>query len=139
MPTIVIDSNILISALIKKGTTRDILTNFNVNFVFPQEGLEEIYSCKPEILKKADIKDDEFDRLLLRLLKYVRLIPLDILINFRDKAKEIMEHIDKEDVIFIAAALALNCPIWSEDKHFKKQRAIKILTTKEVLEANCKD
>jgi predicted nucleic acid-binding protein len=45
-----------------------------------------------------------------------------------------MGKIDKKDVPFIAAALALNCSIWSDDKHFKKQKEIKIFTTKEVME-----
>jgi predicted nucleic acid-binding protein len=139
MPTILIDSNIIISALIKEGITRDILTNFSINFAFPQDGLEEIYCCKTEILKKANITEREFNVLFLRILKYIQLIPLDMLFNFKDKAKQIMEDIDKDDVIFIAAALCLNCPIWSEDKHFKKQKDIKILTTKEVLETYCKE
>ena len=138
MPTIVIDSNIIISALIKNGPVRDILTNFNVNFVFPQEGLEEIYSCKREIIKKADINENEFHLLFLRLLKYIRLIPLDIVANFKYKARKIMEKIDKDDVIFIAASLALKCPIWSEDKHFQRQKEIKVLTTKDILDLYCK-
>jgi len=134
MPTIVIDSNIIISALIKNGTIRDILTNFNVNFVFPQEGLEEIYSCKHEIIKKANISENEFNILLLRILKYIRLIPFDILAKFKYKAQQIIGEIDKDDVVFIAAALTLKCPIWSDDKHFQKQKEIKVFTTKNILE-----
>jgi predicted nucleic acid-binding protein len=125
MPTIIIDSNIIISALIKDGITRDILTNFSINFAFPQDGLEEIYCCKTEILKKANITEREFNILFLRILKYIRLIPLDILFNFKDKSKQIMENIDKDDVIFIAAALALNCPIWSEDKLLKNRKILR--------------
>ena len=41
-----------------------------------------------------------------------------------------MEKIDKEDVIFIATALAYNATIWSDDTDFQKQNKIKILTTK---------
>jgi len=129
---ILIDSNILISALIKKGFTRDILTNFNVNFLFPEQGLEEIYFYKSEIIKKSKINEKEFYVLLLRLLKYVRLIPIGIFINFKDEANKIIGHIDKTDTIFIAAALALNCPIWSDDKHFKKQKRVEIFTAKDV-------
>ena len=43
-----------------------------------------------------------------------------------------MGHIDKDDVIFIATALAFNCPIWSEDKHFQKQNIVKIFKTSKV-------
>jgi len=127
---ILIDSNILISALIKKGFTRDILTNFNANFLFPEQGLEEIYFYKSEIIRKSKINEKEFYVLLLRLLKYVRLIPIGIFINFKDEANKIMGKIDKDDVLFIAAALALNCPIWSDDKHFRRQKRVEIFTTK---------
>lgn len=129
---ILIDSNILISALIKKGFTRDILTNFNVNFLFPEQGLEEIYFYKSEIIKKSKINEKEFYVLLLRLLKYVRLVPIGIFISFKDEANKIIGKIDKDDVLFIAAALALNCVIWSDDKHFKKQKRVEIFTTKDV-------
>jgi predicted nucleic acid-binding protein len=139
MPTILIDSNILISALIKDSLTREILTNFNINFIFPQYGLEEIYSHKKEIIIKAKISERELNTLLLRLLKYVRLIPMDIIFPFKNIARQIMERVDKDDVIFIATALAIKCPIWSEDKHFKKQNAIKILTTKDVLNLYSKE
>ena len=84
MHTLIIDSNILISALIKKGPTRKILINFNRNFLFPEQGLEEIYFYKSEIIRKAKINEKEFDVLLLRLLKYIKLIPMDIFINFKD-------------------------------------------------------
>jgi predicted nucleic acid-binding protein len=134
MLTLIIDSNVLISALIKNGFTRKILTHFDLNFVFPEYGIEEIYSYKKLIMKKSGINEKEFDVLLLRLLKYIQLIPLDMIIKYRIEANDIMGKIDKKDVPFIAAALALNCSIWSDDKHFKKQKEIKIFTTKEVME-----
>ena len=132
MHTLIIDSNILISSLIKKGLTREILTNSNINFLFPEQGLEEIYFYKSEIIKKAKISEKEFDVLLLRLLKYVRLIPTNIFINFKYRADKIIGHIDRKDTVFIAAALALNCSVWSDDRHFKKQKEVKIFTTKDI-------
>ena len=133
MNTIAIDTNIIISALLKDGLKRHLLTNLKLNFVFPEYGLNEIYYYKDEILRKAKINEREFNILLLRLLKYLRLVPLDILINFKEEADKIMGHIHKEDTVFIATALAFNCPVWSDDKHFKKQNKIKILTTKDIL------
>ena len=132
MHTLVIDTNILFSALIKIGFTREIITNSNINFLFPEQGLEEIYFYKSEIIRKAKINEKEFDILLLRLLKYVKLIPTKIFINFKYKADKIIGHIDKNDTIFIAVALALNCSVWSDDKHFKKQREVRIFTTKDI-------
>lgn len=134
MNTIVIDTNVLISALIKDGITRRILTSLEINFIFPEFGLEEIYLNKSEIMEKSELGEKEFNMLLLRLLKYVRLIPTNMIIEFREKADEIIGKIHKEDTAFIATSLAFNCPIWSEDKHFKNQNKIKIINTKEIIQ-----
>ena len=133
MNFLVIDTNVIISALIKDGLIRKILTNSNVNFIFPEYGLNEIYSYKSEIINKANIEDNEFDILLLRLFKYIRLVPFDIIYKFKIESDNIMDNIYKEDSVFIATALAFNCLIWSDDKHFKKQNVVKVLTTRDII------
>lgn len=130
---LIIDTNVFVSALIKNGLTREILTNLKENFLFPEFELEEIYNHKEEIIRKANITERNFYVLLLRLLKYVRIIPMGIIVDFKEKAYEIIGKIDEDDVPFIATALAFNCPIWSDDKHFQEQKMIRIFTTKEML------
>jgi len=49
-----------------------------------------------------------------------------------DEAKKIMDNIDKADAPFIAAALAVNSPIWSDDKHFQKQHKITVFKTEDL-------
>ena len=45
-----------------------------------------------------------------------------------------IKEIDKKDAPFIATSLAHNnCPIWSDDKHFKLQEKIKVYTTEELI------
>jgi predicted nucleic acid-binding protein len=44
-----------------------------------------------------------------------------------------MKDIDPDDSPFLALAMMLNAPIWSNDSHFKKQKAAPIFTTKEIL------
>ena len=52
-----------------------------------------------------------------------------------DEANAVMGHIDPEDVVFIASALAIDADaIWSDDKHFQEQAAVSAFTTKDVLE-----
>lgn len=69
----------------------------------------------------------------MRLLRYIRVIPPDIISNYREEASEIIGRIDKDDIQFIATALAFNCPIWSDDKHFQQQKIVKVLTTKDMI------
>jgi predicted nucleic acid-binding protein len=109
-----------------------------MNFVFPEYGLEEVYFHKHTIVKKSRVSEREFNILLLRLLKYVNLIPLDVIVKFREEADRIMGEIDRKDTPFVALALAFNCPIWSDDNHFKKQKEVKIFTTKDILRMGTK-
>ena len=45
-----------------------------------------------------------------------------------------MEHIDPEDIVFIATALSISdSAIWSDDGHFEKQDKVKVLKTKDVV------
>jgi len=44
-----------------------------------------------------------------------------------------MREIDVDDAPFLALAMLLNCPIWSNDVHFKRQQIVKVFNTKEVL------
>lgn len=127
----VIDANPIISALIKPGVSREIIINREFKFVTPSYTLTEIYKHKNEICKKAKISQKEFDDLLYRLFGYIRIINSNHYSEKLKEAKILIEDID--DVTYIACALYLNCPIWSDDKHFKKQNKIKILTTKEIL------
>ena len=47
-----------------------------------------------------------------------------------DEAKNVMLHIDKDDIVFIAAALAYpDSIIWSDDSHFERQSRIKAVKT----------
>ncbi|MEI6058538.1 MAG: PIN domain-containing protein [archaeon] len=134
MNLLVLDTNILMSALIRNSLTREIIESLKINYLFPDYGLDEIYSNKKEIIMKAKISEREFDILLLRILKYVRVIPFDVISSYATKADEIIGCIHKTDVPFIATALAFNCPVWSDDKHFKKQDRVKVLTSKDMIE-----
>lgn len=91
---IVIDTNVLIAALIRDGFIRKVLGDFRFNYLLPDFELEEIYNHKKEIMRKGGYSEVEFDIVLLRLLKYVRVIPADMLIDNRKEAKKIMDCID---------------------------------------------
>lgn len=130
---IVVDTNIFISALIREGICREVLTNFDHNFLFPDFEFIEVNKHKDEIMQKAGLSEIAFNTLFLRLLKYVRIVDSYLIGPYREEAKNIRGEIDDDDSVFIATALAFNCPIWSDDKHFKKQKRIKVLTTKEIL------
>ena len=131
---IIIDSNILFSALIKDSLNRKLILKYEGYFLFPSFIFEEIEEHKQELLDKSGMNEEEFDNLLNIILKKVVIVPCEILLPFREKAFELVKNIDEDDVLFVACALAYpNSIIWSDDKHFKKIRDIKVINTKEII------
>lgn len=133
MNTIVIDTNIFISALIKDGLTRKVIIKSKNTLLFPEFEFIEIKHNIGEILHKSKLSQYEFEELFRSLLKHVKIVENEKISNYAIEAKELMDKINENDSPFIATALATNSVIWSEDKHFKKQNKIKVYTTKEVL------
>ncbi len=131
---IVIDTNILISALIKDSITRKIIIESGFQFAYPELSLKEIAKYERYIMKKAGYGKEQLDKILNVLLSYVTLIPIDIIKGRIAEAKKIMENIDVNDTLFIATALTLDgSAIWSNDADFDKQNAVRCLKTKDIL------
>ncbi|MBS3134322.1 hypothetical protein J4214_03755 [Candidatus Woesearchaeota archaeon] len=82
--------------------------------------MHKIRKYEDYILRKSGLTAEEYNKLMTTLLKYVRLVPTEEIERNWNEAKEIMEHIDKEDVVFIATALGIkNSVVWSDDRHLK--------------------
>lgn len=131
---IVIDSNILFSALLKDSVTREIILEYRDSFLFPYYIFNEFEKHKSYLIEKSNISIEDFNKLLELILSKVTIIPPEVLQKHKSEALNIVKDIDKDDVIFFACALAYpGSAIWSDDKALKKQHAIKIFNTSEML------
>ncbi len=130
---VVLDVNIVLSALMKDSITRELIVKSGLDFCFPEVSLEKIQKYKSLILEKSDLSDIEFSNLCSTLFSFIRLISNAELKMFWSAAMEIIGSVDVEDVPFIAIALSQNAAIWSEDKHFEKQDKVLILKTKDII------
>ena len=132
---IIIDSNVLFSALIKDSLTRKIILTYEGSFLFPSFIFEEMEEHKQELLDKSRMNKEEFDKLLEIILKKVAIVSCEVLSPFKEKAFELVKHIDKDDILFVACTLAYpNSIILSDDKHLKNIKNIKVINTKEIIE-----
>jgi predicted nucleic acid-binding protein len=131
---LVLDSNIIFSALIKKSITRNIILSDAFDLNAPEYIFSEITKHKELLLRKSKLEKRDFDALLLLLQKHVHLISNEKYDEKTTIAEDILEEIDITDSPFLALALALNCSIWSNDGHFKQQNMVRVYTTKELTE-----
>jgi len=72
---LVIDTNIIISALIKDGISRRIIVSPLIHFVTPEYTLQEISKYEKLICKKAKLNHDEFKLLLNLIFENITIIP----------------------------------------------------------------
>ena len=131
---VITDVNVILSALIRDSTTRKIILNSKFDFYFPEPSLHKIRKYKSYILEKSGLTEAEYDKIMATLFKYIKLVPTEEIEKNWDEAKKIMEHIDPEDVVFIATALSISDSIiWSDDGHFEKQDKVKVLKTEDII------
>jgi len=130
---LILDTNILVSALIKKSLTWEILIHPEIEYVVSEFVFEEIELNKQEILRKSELSEEEFEILFENLKDRLIFMP-DEKIMHKDKALKVMHKIDINDSIFIALALSTeNDGIWSQDKHFELQNIVKVWKTKDIV------
>ncbi len=129
---LVVDTNRIIAALIKDSISRKILFSGKFMFITLDLSKKEIEKHKDYIIKKADISKNEFYELLKTMFTRIYVLNDIIIKKYMDEAKQIMDNIDEADTPFIAAALAVNSPIWSDDKHFQKQYKVTVFKTEDL-------
>ena|SRR3989304_798413 len=129
---LVLDSNIIFSALIRKSTTRNIILSDVFDLNAPEYIFAEITKHKELLLRKSKMNEGDFIALLLLLQKHVHFVSKENYIEKMAMAEDILREIDITDSPFLALALTLDCSIWSNDGHFKQQDQVVVYTTKEL-------
>jgi len=131
---IVLDTNVIISSLLRNGITRKILFLAPFEFYTPSFTRSEIEKHKEELIRKSKLDANAFQYMMETIFHKIQIVNLHSIEPYKNKSIEIMTGIDVSDAPFIALALHLDCPVWSKDGHFKMQQIIKTYTTEEIRE-----
>ena len=131
---LIVDSNRIISALIKEGVSRKILSSKNLEFFTVGYIKEEIGKYKAVIIEKSAMSAKAIDTLFSLVMENMNVVPEEDVKLKMEEALNIMKGIDTKDAPFIAAALAMpNDGIWSHDRHFEMQNKIKVWLAKDLI------
>jgi predicted nucleic acid-binding protein len=116
---LVVDSNILVRAVLGKRV-RGVIEEFaeSASFFLPEAANAEAEEHLPALAIKRG-GDPEKALALLRSLRSL-MVPIgsDVYGEFETEARRRLAARDPEDWPILASALALGCPIWTEDTHF---------------------
>ena len=119
---LVVDANILIRAVlgVRAHSLIERYTG-SVTFLSVEEAFDDAGKYAPEVIRKFG--GDEaavlaaLEKLEL-LRRFVAIIPVENLAEFEEEARERLKGKDEDDWLYLALALRLECPIWTEDTDF---------------------
>ncbi len=116
---VVLDANILIRAVLGRRVREILEAHFTrTRFFAPDTAIAEAREHLPEILLKRGINPDSAMMVLDELLELIASIDSEVYGRFETAARQRLKKRDEQDWPVLATALALECPIWTEDADF---------------------
>jgi predicted nucleic acid-binding protein len=89
-----------------------------VSFFVPEVAFAEAEEHVPDLVIKRGGDPDKALRFLRSLSGLVELIGCEVYSDFESQARERLGDRDPDDWPILASALAIGCPIWTEDTDF---------------------
>jgi len=116
---LVVDANILIRAVLGERVREVIAAHCEaVSFFVPEAAYAEAEEHLPRLVVKRGGNPEGAAALLRALKDLLEVIGSDVYGEFEAEARERLGRRDPEDWPVLASALALGCPIWTEDTDF---------------------
>ncbi len=125
------DTNVLLSALIRPAKSRALLCCSKINLYAPEQILEETLAHRDEIILKSGVSDVDFSKLMEFLSSRIIVMNNKEFKHMLKPAMKLIGHV--EDAPFIALCLYKNIPLWSDDKALKKQSSVGVFSTSELI------
>ena len=128
---LVVDANVLFSALIKDSGTRRLFFEERLEIYAPEYLFEEFAEHRDEIIQKAHRSEAEFWEVIGILQSKISIVPVSEFEKFMGRAQDVSP--DKDDAVYFAVAFAIKGAIWSNDRNLKSRHAVRILNTSEIV------
>ena len=116
---IVLDANILIRAVLGKRVRALILENVGaVQFFAPEAAYADARKYLPALLEKRGIPSGAAVQVLDGLESVVQTVELELYKGMKQQALQRIAVRDADHWPVLACAMALGCPVWTEDADF---------------------
>jgi len=131
---LVVDTNIVIAALLKDSVTRKILLHPLFSFYLPEHAFGEIERHGEELMRKSGLTKHRFHQIVNVLKKHLTLVQTEEFIGHYPEAHSAMKDTDETDAPFVALALSFdNDGVWTNDRHFDKQILVRVWSTADLI------
>lgn len=118
---VVVDSNIIFSALLKSPNRYcDTICLSSDEFYAPKFMFVEIFKYKERIVRQSKMTEEEVLEMLYSVMLNLRFFD-ETLIGTRNflRAFQLVKDTDRNDLVFVALTLEINGKLWSSDTELK--------------------
>jgi len=130
---VIVDASVVVAALMKAGRARHVLLHSDATFYVPARIFEETMRAADRIAERAGVSSEAVHAALTVLLGRLEVIPEALLGPHMATARRTAEAaVAPEDTAYIAAALALDAPVWTYDHDFRRAEGISVIGTTDV-------
>jgi predicted nucleic acid-binding protein len=90
----------------------------HIEFVAPDSAFDEARRRLPQVIERRKLREEPFLAYFDSLANVVQTVELEAYSGFEAIARQRLARRDEDDWPILATALALRCPIWTEDTDF---------------------
>ncbi|MFB1065542.1 PIN domain-containing protein [Natrinema sp. H-ect4] len=129
---LVVDANVVISALIADSKTRELIVTLEADLLTPEFVHDEIENYTELIVEKSGMSPERVAKFVDLLSQYIEVVPADEFYPHIEKTEAAISETDPDDVLYVACALASDADIWSDDTDFDEQDIVDTHLTTDV-------
>jgi len=130
---LVIDANVVISALIADSKTRELIVTLEPNLLTPAFVYDEIENYEDLIAEKSGMNPSRVEQFIDLLFQYIDVVPASEFYQAIERAEDAIGDTDPDDVLYLACAVANDAAIWSDDSDFDEQSMVETYSTSDVI------
>ncbi|MFB6161974.1 MAG: PIN domain-containing protein [Halococcoides sp.] len=131
---LVIDANVVISALIADSTTRERIVTLEPDLLTPAIVHDEVETHDDLIVEKSGLDADRVTQFIDLLFRHIEIVPTEKFAPEIGAADRAIGATDPDDVLYLACAIASDAAIWSDDSDFDEQELVDRYSTSDVIE-----
>ena len=130
---LVVDANVVISALIADSKTRELIVTLEPDLLTPAFVYDEVENYEDLIVDKSGMEPDRVAQFIDLLFQYIEVVPASDFYPAIETAESAIGDTDPDDVLYLACAIASDGTIWSDDSDFDEQNLVETYSTSDVI------
>ena len=132
---LVVDANVVISALIADSKTRELIVTLEPDLLTPEFVYDEIENYTELIVQKSGMSPERVAQFIHLLFQYIEVVPAQEFYPHIEEAEAAIGETDPDDVLYVACALAEDAAVWSDDTDFDEQTHVETYSTSDVIDS----